>query len=123
MKKNEFLFLFITVFIDFLSFGLIFPLLPYYLESFGSSSLIIGLVTAIYSLMQFIFSPLWGRLSDKTGRKPIILISLIGTSVSLLLTALSQNIEILFILFKINSLSRTSYSYCCGYCRIYPRTS
>jgi MFS family permease len=78
MKKNEFLFLFITVFIDFLSFGLIFPLLPYYLESFGSSSLIIGLVTAIYSLMQFIFSPLWGRLSDKTGRKPIILISLIG---------------------------------------------
>jgi multidrug resistance protein len=96
MKKKVFTFLFITIFIDFLSFGIIFPLLPYYAENFGASPLTIGLITGSFSLMQFIFSPIWGRISDKVGRKPIILISLLGTAISLAGFGLSRNIFWLF---------------------------
>src|SRR3989304_1416061 len=96
MKKRAFTFLFITVFIDFLSFGIIFPLLPYYVESFGASALTIGLIAGSFSFMQFIFSPVWGRISDKVGRKPIILISLLGTSISLVGFALAPSIFWLF---------------------------
>lgn len=97
MKKKVFTFLFITIFIDFLSFGIVFPLLPYYVESYGASALIIGLIAGSFSFMQFIFSPIWGRVSDRVGRKPIILISLIGTALSLVGFALSPNLFWLFI--------------------------
>ena len=96
MKKKVFTFLFVTVFIDFLSFGIVFPLLPYYVESFGASALTIGLIAGSFSFMQFISSPIWGRLSDRVGRKTIILISLIGTAFSLIGFALSPNIFWLF---------------------------
>ena len=68
--------IFVTVFIDLLGFGIIIPLLPFYAESFGASAFTIGLLGTSFSLMQFLFSPLWGRWSDKIGRKPIILASL-----------------------------------------------
>ena len=70
--------IFITVFIDLLGFGIIIPLLPFYAESFGASAFTIGLLGTSFSLMQFLFSPIWGRWSDKIGRKPIILLGLDG---------------------------------------------
>lgn len=97
MEKKAFTFLFITIFIDFLSFGIVFPLLPYYAKSFGATSLEIGLLVSVFSFMQFLFSPMWGRISDRVGRKPIILLSLLGTSFSLLGLALSTDIIWLFI--------------------------
>jgi len=89
--------IFITVFIDLLGFGIIIPLLPFYAESFGASALAIGLLGTSYSLMQFIFSPIWGRWSDKIGRKPIILVGLLGSCLSYVALALAGSLTLLFV--------------------------
>jgi MFS transporter, DHA1 family, tetracycline resistance protein len=60
MKKSPLAIIFITVFIDLVGFGIVLPLLPYYAETYGASGLAIGLLMTSYSLMQFIFTPLWG---------------------------------------------------------------
>jgi len=76
--------IFITVFIDLVGFGIIIPLSPYLSKTYGATPFQIGLLMSIYSLMQFIFSPIWGRISDRIGRRPIILMSLLGASLSYL---------------------------------------
>src|SRR6478735_10405901 len=73
MKKPSILIIFLTVFIDLIGFGLILPLLPLFSKNFGASGFVIGAIMASYSLMQFIFAPIWGRLSDRIGRKPVLL--------------------------------------------------
>jgi multidrug resistance protein len=88
--------IFITVFIDLLGFGLIIPLLPFYAESFGASAFAIGLLGTSFSLMQFLFSPVWGRWSDRIGRKPIILLGLFGSGASYLMLALANSLALLF---------------------------
>jgi multidrug resistance protein len=88
--------IFITVFIDLLGFGLIIPLLPFYAESFGASAFAIGLLGTSFSLMQFLFSPIWGRWSDRIGRKPIILLGLFGSGASYLMLALANSLALLF---------------------------
>jgi MFS transporter, DHA1 family, tetracycline resistance protein len=88
--------IFVTVFIDLLGFGIIIPLLPFYAESFGASALTIGLLGTSFSLMQFLFSPIWGRWSDKIGRKPIILIGLLGSGLSYVTLALAGSLALLF---------------------------
>ncbi|RPJ84085.1 MAG: MFS transporter, partial [Acidobacteria bacterium] len=70
---------FLTVFIDLLGFGIIIPLLPFYAETFGGDAFTVGLLATSFSLMQFIFAPIWGRLSDRVGRRPIILGGLFGS--------------------------------------------
>jgi multidrug resistance protein len=89
--------LFLTVFIDLLGFGIIIPLLPFYAESFGASALAIGLLNTSFSLMQFLFSPIWGRWSDQIGRKPIILIGLLGSCLSYVTMALAGSLTLLFV--------------------------
>jgi multidrug resistance protein len=89
--------LFITVFIDLLGFGIIIPLLPFYAESFGASAFAIGLLSTSFSLMQFLFSPIWGRWSDQIGRKPIILIGLLGSCLSYVTMALAGSLTLLFV--------------------------
>lgn len=78
--------IFITVFIDLVGFGIVIPALPYYAESgaFNATPLEIGLLFASYSLMQFIFSPVLGSLSDKLGRRPILFFSVLGSAVGYL---------------------------------------
>ncbi len=73
MKKPSILIIFLTVFIDLIGFGLILPLLPIFSKNFGASGFVIGAIMASYSLMQFIFAPIWGRLSDRIGRRPVLL--------------------------------------------------
>lgn len=80
--RIQLLIIFLTVFIDLVGFGLIIPLNPYLAREFGATPTQVGLLMAIFSLMQFLFSPFWGSLSDRFGRRPIILISLLGTAVS-----------------------------------------
>ncbi len=82
MKDKRLLIIFLTVFIDLVGFGIIIPLNPYLAEAFGASPLQVGLLMSVYSLAQFIFSPVWGQLSDRFGRRPIILISLLGAAVA-----------------------------------------
>ena len=80
---------FLTVCVDFIGFGLILPLLTRYAEDFGAGGVQIGILFLSYSLMQMLVSPWWGRLSDKWGRKPVLMISIGGNAVSLALAAMA----------------------------------
>ncbi len=88
--------LFFTVFIDLLGFGIIIPLLPFYAERFGGSAETVAMLSASFSLMQFIFMPIWGRLSDRIGRRPILLLGLFGSFGSYLLFGLAGSLPLLF---------------------------
>src|SRR6056297_1842856 len=70
------------VFVDLLGFGVVIPILPFYVRSFAVSDAVIGLLAASYSLMQFLAAPTLGRLSDERGRRPVILLSLTGSAIA-----------------------------------------
>jgi MFS transporter, DHA1 family, tetracycline resistance protein len=80
MQRRSLLTIFVIVFIDLLGFSLILPLLPYYAEEFGATATLIGLLVAAYAAAQFVGAPILGRLSDRFGRRPVLLVSLAGTS-------------------------------------------
>jgi MFS family permease len=82
MRKPSLLVIFLTVFIDLIGFGIVLPLLPIYSRNFGASGLMIGVIGASFSAMQFIFAPAWGRLSDRIGRRPVLLVSTAGAAAS-----------------------------------------
>lgn len=96
-KQRGFWLLFLALFIDLLGFGILVPLLPFYAESLGATAFEVALLIAVYSLAQFLFAPLWGRLSDRHGRRPIILVGLIGTSISFILFGFANTLLLLFI--------------------------
>ncbi len=78
---------FLTVFIDLVGFGIVIPLVPLYAEAYEPSPLAFGILMASFSAMQFLFAPLLGRLSDRIGRRPVLLFSLFGSFLSYLLFA------------------------------------
>ncbi len=82
MKRPSLLVIFLTVFIDLIGFGIVMPLLPLYTKTFGAPGYLIGLIMASFSVMQFLFAPIWGRWSDKIGRRPVILISNFGSALA-----------------------------------------
>jgi len=86
----------LVVFIDLLGFSLILPLLPYYAETFNASEFVTGLLIASYALMQLIGAPILGRLSDRYGRRPILLISVFGTFIGFLLLGFANTLWMLF---------------------------
>ena len=96
MRRSPLVVIFFTVFIDLVGFGILLPLLPYYAESLGASSLQVGLLSTSYSLMQFLFTPVWGRLSDRYGRRPLILLSLAGSCLGFLVFGLAHDLLLLF---------------------------
>jgi len=87
----------LTIFIDFASFGIVLPLLPFWAERRGAGPVGVGLAITIYALAQFIFTPVLGTLSDRYGRRPIILASLLIEALSLALAALAGSLPILFV--------------------------
>jgi DHA1 family tetracycline resistance protein-like MFS transporter len=89
--------IFLTVFMDLLGFGLVMPLLPRYAETLHASPLQIGLLGASYSGMQFIFVPVWGRLSDRIGRRPVLLGSILATSASMLMLGFAGSLVWLYV--------------------------
>lgn len=89
--------LLLIVFIDLLGFGLIVPLLPFYGELLGASPAMITSVIAVYSLTQLIATPFWGRLSDAYGRRPILMISMLGAVVGYIMLAMAQSLWMLFL--------------------------
>ena len=89
--------LFLTVFIHLLGFGIIIPLLPYYAETYGARAIVIGLLTTSFSFCQFLFAPVWGRLSDRIGRRPVLIGSLLVTAVSYLIYAAAHSLAVLFL--------------------------
>ena len=89
--------IFITIFIDLVGFGIAIPVLPDYAKNeFGASPFVIGWLIASYSIMQFLSTPFLGQLSDKYGRRPILFVSLLGTSLAALITGLSTTLPVLF---------------------------
>jgi DHA1 family tetracycline resistance protein-like MFS transporter len=97
MQKHRLLTIFAVVFIDLLGFGLILPLLPYYAETFDASETVIGLLVAAYAAAQFIGAPILGRLSDRYGRRPLLLVSIFGTFVGFLILGAANTLWMLFI--------------------------
>ncbi len=99
-----------TVAIDLIGFGMVLPILPLYAKRFGASSLDAALLVAAFSAASFVCSPLWGRLSDRVGRKPVLLVSLAGTAVGSLLTGLAGGLTVLVVARIVDGASGASVS-------------
>ncbi len=85
----------LSILVDVLGYSMVLPLLPYIVQDWGESALFVGILVSSNALSAFIFGPIWGKLSDKYGRKPILLISQAGTGVSFLILALSPNVYVI----------------------------
>lgn len=97
MNRRALFTIFLIVFIDLLGFGIVLPLLPYVAERYQANAFQIGLLTATYSFFQFIAAPILGRLSDRYGRKKILIISQFGSVIGYLLLGLANSLPLLFI--------------------------
>ena len=93
MKKPSLLIIFLTVFIDLIGFGIVLPLLPIFAKNFNATGFTIGALMASYSAMQFLFAPIWGRLSDRIGRRPVLLVSVAGSALSYVVFAVGCGME------------------------------
>ena len=99
-----------TVAIDLIGFGIVLPILPQYAERFGAGAAVIGVLSASFSMAQLVFAPIWGKLSDRIGRKPIIIISLCGTALGSLVTGFAGVLWLLFLGRIIDGISGASVS-------------
>jgi len=99
-----------TVAIDLVGFGIVLPILPQYAERFGAGAAVIGVLSATFSLAQLVFAPIWGKLSDRIGRKPIIILSLCGTAIGSLVTGFAGVLWLLFLGRIIDGISGASVS-------------
>ncbi|MBI5300355.1 MAG: MFS transporter [Deltaproteobacteria bacterium] len=97
MNRKALTSIFLVIFIDLLGFGILIPILPYYAKSYGASATVLGFLMMSYSAMQFLFSPLWGKLSDKFGRRPILLTTILGIAISMLFLGLAKTLAGLFL--------------------------
>ena len=98
MDRSRLIVIFTTVFIDLVGFGIVIPVLPFYAEGtiFNATPRTVGLLFASYSIMQLIFAPILGGLSDKYGRRPVLFLSIIGTGIGFLVLGLATTLWMLF---------------------------
>ena len=89
--------LFLTVFVDLVGFGIVLPLLPLYADRFGASGTVVGVLVLSYSAAQLLFAPLWGRLSDRYGRRPVLIVGLLGSTLSYLVFAYAGSVWVLLL--------------------------
>ncbi len=97
MDKRKMIILFASITIAMLGYGLALPILPFYLEKFGGSGVHLGLLIASYGVMQLMFAPFWGRMSDRYGRKPILIIGMMGLCLAMILFGLSTKLWMLYV--------------------------
>jgi len=97
MRKASLGTLFLTVFLDLLGFGLVVPFLPRVARSHGGSDFVAALLMATFSSMQFVFIPLWGRLSDRVGRRPVLLWSMAASAVGMTMLGMARSLPMLFL--------------------------
>jgi multidrug resistance protein len=97
--------IFLTVFVNLVGFGIIIPLLPFYAQTFGASPVVIGLLFASFSLSQLLATPALGVLSDRWGRRPVLIFSLLGTVVSFVMLAMARSLMMLFLARIVDGLS------------------
>lgn len=98
-SRSPLVIILITIFIDLVGFGIVIPVLPLYAERYGASEATVGILLATYSAMQFVFAPILGKLSDRVGRRPVLLVSLIGTAAGFLLMGFAPQMPVGFALF------------------------
>lgn len=96
-SKKSLPILFAVMFLVMVGFGIIIPVMPFYAEELGASPTELGFLMAVYSVMQLIFAPVWGRVSDRIGRKPVMMIGILGLAVSFFLMAISTELWMLFV--------------------------
>lgn len=96
--------------LDLVGFGIVLPILPLYAARFDATPTTIGLLVASFSLAQLVFAPAWGRLSDRIGRKPVLVASLVGTALASLLTGLAGSLWVLFLARILDGVSGASVS-------------
>jgi multidrug resistance protein len=96
-SKSTLPILFSVIVIDVIGFGIIIPVLPFYADAFGASGLVLGVLFTSHAAMQALFAPLWGRLADRIGRRPVMLCTIAGTSGALLFLGLADSLVQLFV--------------------------
>ena len=89
--------LFSVIVVDLIGFGIVVPILPFWSDHFGANGALLGLLLASHAAMQFLFSPAWGRLSDRVGRRPVMLVTIAGTAISLLFLGLADSLPQIFL--------------------------
>ncbi len=97
MKKSPLFTIFLVVFFDLLSFGIVIPILPYYSKTFDANAFALGALMAAYSVAQFFFAPIWGTLSDQIGRRPVLLTTILAGASAMVATAVAGNFWILLL--------------------------
>ena len=100
----------VTVALDMVGFGIMLPVLPLYAEEFGASPAVAAAVLAVFSAAQMVAAPLWGRLSDRVGRKPVLVAALVGSSLGSLVTGLAGALWVLFLGRVLDGASGSSYA-------------
>src|SRR5579883_2090252 len=106
MFKNKALIpIFIVVLVDLLGFSIILPLLPFFAKQFNVSPQVIGMIAAVYSVCQFIASPILGSMSDRYGRRPVLIYSQLGSFIGFILLALAGNVWLIVLSRVIDGLS------------------
>ena len=89
--------LFLTVLVDLVGFGIVLPLLPLYARDFGADGVQTGLLVSVYSLVQLVMAPIWGRISDRVGRRPVLILGLLGSGAAYLVFANAGSLAALFL--------------------------
>ncbi len=115
MKRSPLVFIFITVFVDLLGYGMMVPLLPFFVQRQAGGAAAAGLLGSLYASMQLFSGPVLGALSDRFGRRPVLLACLLGTSGAYLLTGLADSLSLLFLAIALDGLTggnlTTAYAY------------
>src|SRR5437667_3070615 len=97
--------IFLTIFVNLIGFGIIIPLLPFYAQTFGASPAVIGLLFAVFSISQLLAAPALGDISDRYGRRPVLIFSLAGTVASFVMLAVAHSLTMLFLARIVDGLS------------------
>lgn len=115
MKRIPLVFIFITIFVDVLGYSMILPLLPFFVQKQGGGAAMAGTLASLYAFLQLFSGPVLGSLSDRLGRKPILLLCLFGTAIAYILFGLADALWILFLAVILDGLTgnnlTTSYAY------------
>ena len=115
LRRPPLLFIFITVFVDLLGYGMIIPLLPFYVQQQEGGAAIVGSLGSLYALMQLLSGPALGALSDRLGRRPVLLTCLLGTALAYLMLGLAESLGLIFLAILLDGITggnlTTAYAY------------
>jgi len=114
-RRSPLIFIFITVFIDLMGYGMVIPLLPFFVQRQAAGATAAGALGSLYALMQLIAGPILGALSDRYGRRPVLLLCLLGTATGYLILGLADSLPLIFIAIMIDGITggnlSTAYAY------------